>query len=174
MAKRSRAGFPGPNGAGRGNLCAWPCCKFVYICTLRGMIRLVDGGLIGCRFAPARAGMSFYAAGVGRLQRRSVLSLVPGIREPPSVRDLLAGRREKEGRPIMAPGVRPYRHHATTVLQMGDMKHRKQICQGHILRNRKSKDSYPGSLLSTSALLPFIDNLILSVQEMCNPEESLY
>ena len=41
--------------------------------------------------------------GWGSFSRRSVLSLVSGIWEDPSVRDLLASGRE-EGRPVMAPG----------------------------------------------------------------------
>ena len=41
--------------------------------------------------------------GWGGFSWRNVLSLVPGIRDDPSVRDFLAGGRE-EGRPIMAPG----------------------------------------------------------------------
>ena len=91
MAKRSRVGFPGPNGAGRGNLCAWPCCKFVYICTLRGMAALADGDLDRLPVPALRANRFLYAAeaaqflqlGRGGFSSRSVLSLVPGIREDP-------------------------------------------------------------------------------------------
>ena len=40
----------------------------------------------------------------GGFSWQSVLSLVPGIREDPSVRDLLTGRRERRGGPSWAPG----------------------------------------------------------------------
>ena len=52
-------------------------------------------------FLGARGGAARYG------NRRSVLSLVPWIREDPSVRDFLRWE-GVEGRPIMAPGVRPY------------------------------------------------------------------
>ena len=57
----------------------------------------------------SRADRSFSVAGVGGFSWRTVLSLVPGIWEAPSLGTSPAGGGGK-GRPIMAPGVRPYNH----------------------------------------------------------------
>ena len=88
MAKWSLAELPDPNGAGRGS----PHARAVLeVCLYTHSAR--DGWVqcmrvwIGCRFAVSRADRSFYAAGAGWLQWQSVLSLVPGIWEAPSVRD---------------------------------------------------------------------------------------
>lgn len=58
---------------------------------------------IGRRDEVSRADRSFYVAGVGRIWR-TVLSLVPGIWEAPSLGTSPAGGGGK-GRPIIAPGV---------------------------------------------------------------------
>ena len=58
-----------------------------------------------------------YVAGAGGFSWQSVLSLVPGIWEAPSLRDFPRCRWEgEEGRPIMAPGVRPYTHQFSCII----------------------------------------------------------
>ena len=46
--------------------------------------------------------------GWGGFSWRSVLSLVSGIWEAPSIRDFPRQQEGEEGRPIVAPGVWPY------------------------------------------------------------------
>ena len=67
-----------------------------------GQARLM-GLRIGCQAEASRADRSFYVAGVGRFSWRSVLSLVPGIWEAPSLRDFPHQGEGEEGWPIMAP-----------------------------------------------------------------------
>ena len=57
--------------------------------------------------------------GWGGFSWRSVLSLVPGVWEAPSVRGVPRHWEGEEGRPIMAPGVRPYIRHAGAMCTLG-------------------------------------------------------
>ena len=88
MAKHSRAGFPDPKGAGRGNPRAWTALE---VCLHMQVAR--DGWASGWGFGEAAGsrhreliGLSM-RLGRGGFSWRSVLSLVPGIWEAPSVRD---------------------------------------------------------------------------------------
>ena len=111
MGKYSWAGFPHPNEAGRGKSPPGTVLGVVFIGSLPGMVRL-DGRGFGQVVRPRHRGLTGPSKGLGQggCSWRSVLSLVLGVWESSSVRGFSCQREGEEGRPIMAPGVRPYKY----------------------------------------------------------------
>ena len=98
MVKRSRAGFPDQTGQVE-EIRVLGCVGSLFIqARCEGWLGQRKGVWIGCQFTASRADRFLYAAGAGWLMqlRLSVLSLVPGIWEAPSVRDF-AHRRGRGG-----------------------------------------------------------------------------